>query len=76
MASHSKSWSHRRSIMPTFSGAESVSIPCVKCGHENPVTINQLERNPEVVCAKCGATTGFVTANLVAGMKSGDDVAK
>ena len=45
--------------MTTFSGAESVSIPCAKCRHKVPVTINQLERHPDVVCQRYGATTNF-----------------
>ncbi len=49
--------------MATFSDDESVAIRCAKCGHENPVTIKRLERDPAVVCIKCGTATNFLATD-------------
>ena len=57
--------------MTAFSGAEPVSIPCAKCGHKVPVTINQLERHPDVVCQRCGTTTNFFAVDRRRGREAG-----
>ncbi len=53
----------REKPLAKFSGDESVTIPCYNCGHENPVTINRLERDRDVVCCKCGKSTNFFASD-------------
>ena len=50
--------------MSNLFGDTSIPLKCPKCGHETKQKITQLERNPNIICPRCGVTIAIKADEL------------